>query len=331
MNRRDAIIALLALGAGAWPRVARAQPSGRTRRLAVMMGYVEGDREAQTRLAAFKESLAALGWTEGRNLAIDVRWSEGDVTRAAMLARELVALHPDVILANTTPVTAALQRETRTIPIVFDPASDPVGSGFVKTLSRPGGNITGFVNLEASLASKWLELLKEIAPHVTRVAVLFNPQTAPYTDYYQRPLDVAARKLGVKTYNAIARSEAEIADALAALAREPGGGLLVMTDSFMFVHRRLIIERTARDRIPAIYWVGNIPVEGGLLSYGVDYVELFRRAAPYVDRILRGARPADLPVEQPTKFELVVNVTTARALGLTVTPSLLLRADRVIE
>ena len=328
MTRRDLLIGLLALSAAATPLPTHAQ---RPKRLGILMGYAQDDPEALLRLAAFKERLGALGWTEGRNLTVDIRWTAGDVARAAAFAKELVAFQPDVILTNTTPSTAAVQRETNTIPIVFTIVSDPVGSGFVKTLSRPGGNITGFINLEASLVQKWLELLKELAPQITRVAVIYNPQTAPYTDYYLRPLNDAAQKFAVKIVPVIARSAAEIGDAITALGREAGNGLIVMTDSFMFVHRKLIIERTAREKIPATYWVGNIPAEGGLISYGVDYLELFRRAAPYVDRILRGAKPADLPVEQPAKFELIVNVKAARAMGLTITPSLLLRADQVIE
>ena len=328
MNRRDLILGILTLGAAATPLSAYAQ---RSKRLGILMGYAQDDPEALLRLAAFKEKLGTLGWAEGRNLTIDIRWTAGDIARAAAFAKELVSLHPDVILTNTTPSTAAVQRETKTIPIVFTIVSDPVGSGFVKTLSRPGGNITGFINLEDSLVQKWLELLKELSPQIARVTVIYNPQTAPYTDYYLRPLNDAAQRMGVKILPVTARSAAEIGDVITALGREAGNGLIVMTDSFMFVHRKLIIERTAHEKIPATYWVGNIPAEGGLVSYGVDYLELFRRAAPYVDRILRGAKPADLPVEQPAKFELVINSKVARALGLTIPPALLLRADRVIE
>ncbi len=293
------------------------------------MGYADNDGAA--RLAAFKERLANLGWLENRNLQSEVRWSAGDVGRASSLARELVGLRPDVILANTTPSTAAIQRETRTIPVVFVPASDPIGSGFVKSLAHPGGNITGFINIESTLIQKWLELLKEIAPRVTRAAVIFNPQTAPYADYYLRSLPTAAEKLGVSTFAAPVANESEITNLVAALAHNVGGGLVVMTDSGMFVHRKAIIEQAALHKVPAIYWVGNIPFEGGLLSYGVDYIPLFRRAATYVDRILRGAKPEDLPVQQPTKFELVINLKTAKALGLEVPGTLLARADEVIE
>jgi putative ABC transport system substrate-binding protein len=330
MRRRE-FISLLGVTAVAWPSLVTAQSADRPRRIGVLMGYAETDREAQSRLAAFKERLPAFGWMEDRNLKLDTRWSAGDLSRASTFAKELVALQPDVILANTTPVSLALQRETRTIPIVFTIVSDPVGSGLVTTLSRPGGNITGFINLESSLVEKWLELLKEIAPHVTRVAVMFNPQTAPYADYYLRPLSLAAQKFGVETFSAIVRSQADIAQVIIALGREAGSGLIAMADSFLFVHRKSIIELTERYKLPAIYWVDNIPAEGGLISYGVDYYEIFRRAASYVDRILRGAKPVDLPVEQPTKFKLIINLKTAKALGLTVSSILLVRADELIE
>jgi putative ABC transport system substrate-binding protein len=315
----------------AWPLGAEAQQSERTRRIGVLMGWAENDPETQLRLAVFKERLAALGWAEGRNLKIDVRWTGADVNRASEFAKELVALQPDVILSVTTPVTTALQRETRSIPIVFAAASDPVGSGFVKSLAHPGGNITGFINLESSLVEKWLQLLKEIAPRVTRVAVMFNPRTAPYAGYYLQALKTVATKLSVTALTATVNSEAEIEKVIAGLGRKTGGGLIVLTDSFLFVHRRSIIALAARSKVPAIYFIGTMVEDGGLISYGVNFVDLFRRAAPYVDRILRGAKPAELPVEQPTKFELFVNRKTAQALGLTLPPSLLLRADKVIE
>jgi putative ABC transport system substrate-binding protein len=224
-----------------------------------------------------------LGWVDGRNLRIDLRWSAGDINRASALAKEMVALQPEVILSNTTPVTAALQRESRNIPIVFTIVSDPIGSGFVKSLARPGTNIAGYINFESTLVEKWLQLLTEIAPRVTRVAVMFNPDTAPYAEYFLRPLNAAAPKLGVKVYTATVRSEQEIQKSIAELGREPNGGLIAMTDSFLTVHRKSIIELTARHRIPAIYWARNIAEEGGLLAYGVDYTDLFRRAATYVD------------------------------------------------
>ena len=331
MNRRDTVFGLIALGTIAGPFGVRAQQPERARRIGVLMGYAETDAEAQLRLAAFKEGLAMLGWAVGRNLTLDVRWGAGEVDRAAGFAKELVALKPDVILAHTTPVTAALQRETKTIPIVFTSVSDPVGSGFVKSRARPGGNITGFANLESSLVEKWLQLLREVAPRVTRVGVMFNPKTATYVEYYLQPLNAVAARFGVKTFTATVSSESDIENVIAGLGREPSTGLIVMTDTYMTVHRKSIITLTARHKVPAIYYAGSMAAEGGLISYGVDYVDMFRRAAPYVDRILRGAKPADLPVQYPSKFELVVNTTTAKALGLTVPQSLLLRADQVIQ
>ena len=329
MNDRRRI--LVALGSLAAPAISFAQQAEKSRRIGVLMGYAENDPEARLRLAAFKEGLAALGWADGRNLQIDVRWSAGDAIRASTFAKELVALKPEVILSNTTPGTAAIQREAGSIPVVFTVVSDPVGSGFVKTLARPGGNITGFINLESSLVEKWLQLLKEIAPRVTRVGVMYNPNTAPYAEYYLRPLNAAAPKLGVKAFAVTVRSEADIQKAIAELGREPNGGLVALTDSFLTVHRKSIIELTARHKIPAIYWVGNMAEEGGLIAYGVDYIDLFRRAANYVDKILKGAKPAELPVEQPTKYELVINGRTAKALGLTIPQSLLISAKKVIE
>jgi len=331
MNRRDSILGLIALGAVVGSLDVRAQQAERARRVGVLLGHAESDPDAQLRLSAFKEGLAMSGWTEGRNLTLDIRWIAGEADRAARFAVELVALKPDVILAHTTPVTAALQRETKSVPIVFTAVSDPIGSGFVKSLARPGGNITGFVNLEASLVEKWLQLLKEIAPRVTRVGVIFNPKTAPYVEYYLQPLNAVAARYGVNTIIAPVGSEADIEKAIAGLGREPGSGLIVMTDSYMTVHRKSIIDLTARHNIPAMYFDGSKVVEGGLISYGIDYVDLFRRAAPYVDKILRGAKPSDLPVQHPSRFELVINTTTAKGLGLTIPQSILVRADQVIQ
>jgi putative ABC transport system substrate-binding protein len=331
MNNRRKLVIAFGAGTLAIPFGSIAQPQAKIVRIAVLMGYAEEDPEARLRLAAFKEALAALGWADGRNLKIELRWAAGDAKRAATFAKELVALRPEVILANTTPVTAALQRETKNIPIVFTVVSDPVGSGFVKTLARPGGNITGFINLESSLIEKWLQLLKEIAPRINRVAVMFNPETAPYAEYYLQPLRAIAPKLNVEILEAAVRSATDIEAAITRLGRSPGGGLIAMTDSFITVNRKSIIELTARNKIPAIYWVGNIPAEGGLLSYGVDYYDLFRRSASYVDRILRGTKPADLPVEMPSKFELIINGKTAKALGLKIPQSLQIMATKVIE
>jgi ABC-type uncharacterized transport system substrate-binding protein len=277
----------------------------------------------------------ALGWSEGRNLQIDLRWSASDNDRACAAAKELVALRPHVILSNTTPVTVALQRETKTIPIVFVVVSDPVGRGLVDSLPRPGANITGFMNVEPSLVAKWLDLLKEVAPRLTRVAVMFNPETAPYAKSYLQHLEAAALKLGVKTLTSPVRSENEIVEVITKLGREPGSGLIAMTDSFMTVHRKSVIELKTQHKVPLMYFmmyfISNGPREGGLISYRIDISDVFRRAAPYVDRILRGAKPADLPVQAPIKFELVINLKTAKALGLTVPTSIMLRADEVIE
>jgi putative tryptophan/tyrosine transport system substrate-binding protein len=242
-----------------------------------------------------------------------------------------VALQPEVILSNTTPVTAALQRTTNTIPIVFVVVSDPVGSKFVTNIARPEANITGFMNVEPFLVEKWLELLMELAPSPTRVAVMFNPKTAPYAKFYLQHLESAASKLGVKTVPLPIRSENEINEAIALLGQEQGSGLIAMTDAYMTVHRKLVIQATMQHKVPLMYFFSNVPREGGLISYGVDIAEIFRSAAPYVDEILRGAKPADLPVQTPTKYELVVNLKTAKALGLTIPTSILLRADQIIE
>jgi ABC-type uncharacterized transport system substrate-binding protein len=329
IRRRELVLALGGVAA-TWPLAARAQQSG-GRRIGALIGYAESDPQAQSRFAGFKQELAVLGWTDGVNLRIDVRWTGGDVTRAAALAKELVAMQPEVILANTTPVTAALQHETKTIPIVFVLVSDPIGSGFVKSLSRPGGNITGFLNIEASLVEKWAELLKEIAPGTKRAALMFNPKTAPYAQYYLQPFEASARKLGMTPSVTQVLSEAEIEKVIVGLGGDPGSGVIMMADGFMFVHRKAVIELTARHKVPAIYYFREAAIEGGLISYGVNNADLFRSAAPYVDRILRGARPADLPAQGPTRYELFVNSKTAEALGLTIPTSLLVAAEEVIE
>jgi putative ABC transport system substrate-binding protein len=330
MDRRDALIVMLALGAAAGPIASNAQQPAKMRRIGVLTGFAENDPSGQLRLAQFKEHLATLGWTEGRNVSIEVRWGAGDVDHTTGLARELIALQPDVIVSSGTPATAALQRGTSTIPIVFVSTSDPVGSGFVKTLSHPGGNITGLV-LDSRLMEKWLELLKEVAPRVTRVAVMFNPDSAPYAKHYMGTLTAAAPKQGASVREAPVRNESDMQEAVTGLAREPGGGLVVMPDYFMLVHRKSVIALTARHKVPAIFSTGPFVQDGGLISYGTNSVDLFRRSAIYVDRILRGAKPAELPVGAPEKYELLVNLRTARELGLTIPPSVLLRADEVIQ
>jgi putative ABC transport system substrate-binding protein len=330
MNRRD-MIALIG-GAAVWPVAARAQQAGAMKRIAVLMGYGENDPDANAQFSRFTRALSELGWIEGRNLRIDVRWTAGNLDRARAFSKELVELQPDVILAHTTPTTAALQRETRTIPIVFVTVSDPVGSGFVANLPRPGGNITGFINLEPAMGGKWLELLTEIAPGFRRAAAIFNPDTAPYVESFYLPaFEAAARSFNVTPITAPVRSDADIEAVIASLGREPRGGLFSPPDSFTFVHRAPIISLASRSNIPAIFAVRGFARDGGLLSYGTDEGDLFRRAGPYVARILKGETPAELPVQVPTKFELVVNLKTAKALRLIVPESLLLRADEVIE
>jgi putative ABC transport system substrate-binding protein len=329
--RRREFIALIG-GAAAWPLAARAQQGGRMRRIGVLVLYDENDLAAKANLAGLTQGLAALGWTEGRNMRMDVRWAAGSIERTRTFAKELVDLQPEIILAHSTPATAALQRETRTIPIVFVGPSDPIGSGFIENLPRPGANLTGFIDLEASLGGKWLELLTEIAPGMKRVAIMFNPDTAPYSRSYFLPsFEAAARSLKVEAIMAPVHSDAEIESVITSLGREPGGGLEVIPDTFIFVHRALIILLAARNNVPAVYHQSEFARGGGLLSYGPDRVDMFRRSASYVDRILRGARPADLPAQLPIKFEMVLNLKTAKALGLAVPPSIMLRVDEVIE
>jgi putative ABC transport system substrate-binding protein len=313
----------------AWPLAARAQQGGRMRRIGVLMVSDENDPEGNRRLSAFTQALADLRWTEGRNVQMDLRWAGGDTNRIRAFAQELVGLQPDIILANGTPATAAVQRETRTIPIVFANVGDPVAGGIVARLDRPGGNVTGFGFLEPSLGGKWLELLSEIAPGLKRAAFMFNPDTATASAYLPS-FETAARSLKIEASIAPVHSDGEIETAIMSLGSEPGGGLVVM-DAFTGVHRAPIISAAARNNVPAVYWASELAKDGGLLSYGPDGVDNFRRAATYVDRILRGEKPGDLPVQFPTKFEMVVNRKTAKALGLEVPLSILVRADEVIE
>jgi putative ABC transport system substrate-binding protein len=300
------------------------------RRIGMLMSGNENDPVYKPRVSAFTQALEDLGWTTGRNVRIDLRWHGDDANRIPALAQELVGLQPDIILANGTSATGALQRETRTIPIVMTNVGDPVASGFVARLNQPGGNITGFATLEASLGGKWLELLSEIVPNLKRAAIMFNPDTAPASSYMSS-FETAARSLKIVPMTATVHGDVEIDSAINALEGEPGGGLVVMADVFMIGHRARIISAAARSNVPAVYWLSAFARDGGLLSYGVDQVDNFRRAATYVDRILRGAKPGELPVQLPTKFEMVVNVKTAKTLGLTVPQSILLRADEVIE
>jgi putative tryptophan/tyrosine transport system substrate-binding protein len=310
---------------------ASAQQSERMRRIGVLVNLPEGDAQAQARLSVLRQSLANLGWLEGRNIRIDCRFSVSTVEQGEVGGKELIELQPEVILAHGTPATMALRNTTRTIPIVFVVVSEPVTQGFVQSLSHPGGNLTGFSYLEPSLGAKWLELLKEIAPRVVRVATMFNPETAPNATSFFRSVQAAAPTFAAKLIESPIRDPEQIEEAMVKLAREPGGGLIFLPDVFIGLHRKAIIERAAYYGLPAIYSFPNYATEGGLISYGVDIGDLYRRSAKYVDRILRGAKPGDLPVEQPTKFELVINLKAAKALGLKVPDKLLVAADEVVE
>jgi putative tryptophan/tyrosine transport system substrate-binding protein len=329
MRRREFIAGMGS--AVVWPVVARAQQGNVVRRIGVLMSRGENDPEGKAMLSGLTQGLAELGWTDGGTERTDVRWVL-EIDRMQPLAKELVDLKPDVILTHGTVATAALQRETRTTPIVFVNVADPVGAGFVAGLPRPGGNITGFISQEAGMGGKWLELLTEIAPTIKRAAIMFNPDTASGGgSYYLPAFEAAAPSLKVEPIAAPVRSDAEIETVITSLGRDPRGGLVVMPDSFMTVRRATTILLAARNNVPAVYSVSLFSRDGGLLSYGSDRVEIFRRAASYVNRILRGAKPADLPVQVPTKFEMTVNLRTAKALSLTVPQSILLRADEVIQ
>jgi putative ABC transport system substrate-binding protein len=329
MRRREFIAGL---GAVAWPLAARAQQGERMRRIGVLLPSDENDPYAKPAYAGFTQALANLGWTEGRNVRMDVRWGGGDTNRIQFLAKELVGLQPDIIVSGgTTPGIVAVRRETQTIPIVFTNLGDPVASGLVVTLNQPGGNITGFANMDTTLGSKWIELLSEIAPGLKRVAIMFNPDTSPAWTNMLPSLETVARSLKFVPITVPVRSDAEIETTIVALGREPGGGLVVVPSVFTAVHRVPLILAAARNNIPAVYPYSFYARDGGLLSYGPDPQDQYRRAASYVDRILRGEKPGDLPVQLPTKFEMVLNLKTAKALGLTVPQSILLRADEVIE
>jgi putative ABC transport system substrate-binding protein len=340
LRRRDFIAGLG--GAAAWPLAARAQQGNRVRRIGVLLPFEENDPEQKRRLFGFTQALADLGWINGRNVRMDLRWGGSHTNRIRALAQDLVGLRirtyaqelvgsqPDVILTNGTAATIAVQRETRTIPIIFTNAAEPVASGIVERLDRPSGNVTGFAVFEASLAGKWLELLSEIAPGLKRAAIMFNPDTAPVS-VYMPSFETAARSLKVALTTALVHDDVEIETSIIALGREPGGGLVVPPDTFLNVHRAPIISAAARNNVPAISWASAFARDGGLLSYSTDANDTMRRAASYGDRILRGQKPGDLPVQLPTKFEMVVNRKTAKALGLAIPPSILLRADEVIE
>jgi len=329
VKRRD-FIALIG-GAAAWPLAARAQQGEHMRRIGVLMPTTVDDSEGRARVGAFVKDLRDVGLTEGRNVKLDYRWAGSDVERLRAFASELVALAPDVLLAGSSPSLAALHWATATIPIVFVLVSDPVGQGFVQSLARPGGNITGFSNFEFSTIGKWVDLLNGIAPGIRRIALIFNPDTAPYTQHYLPPFDDAAKSFAAEPISAPVHSEAEIESIASALAERGRGGIIVMSDPFTLTHRKVIISLAARYRLPTVYPFRYFVADGGLLSYGVDTPDLFRRSASYVERILRGANPADLPVQQPTKFELAINLKTAKALELSISDKLLALADEVIE
>ena len=331
IGRRE-LLAALGGAAAAWPLAARAQQPEKIRRIGILQDLAESDAGSQSEVDAFRGALAKLGWTENRNLQIELRWAAGDSDKMKMLARELVDLRLEVILGRGTPVTRALARETRTIPIVFVVVADPIGAGFAAGLARPGANITGFSNLFAPLAAKWVELLKEIDPRIDRVALLFNPATLPPLELLMPAIQAAASSLAIQVRPAPVHAKDEIEGVIAAQARNPAGGLIVMPDGFNLVNRELIISLASRYSVPAMYFNPTFFAgSGGLISYGPDFTEYYRQAAGYIDRILKGAKPGELPIQQPTKFELVINLKTAKALGLTVPLSLLAIADEAIE
>jgi putative ABC transport system substrate-binding protein len=323
VHRRD-FLKFIAGSAASWPLAASAQQAGRTRRIGVLMAHAENDPEFRTYVSAFREGLEKFGWKDGRNVHIDFRWGALDDAEARQrAAKELIELQPEIILTQNTPPTASMLQQTRTIPIVFVIVADPVGSGFVQNLARPGGNATGFTIMEPTITGKWLELLKEIAPRSKRAAFLFNPATTPFANIYLNPFKAAAASLGLEAIVATVHDRAEFDAVIAVQAREPNGGLIVMPDGFMNVHRAEIILLAARYRLPAVYPWRFFAEQGGLLSYGSEQGDLFRQATTYVDRILKGEKPADLPVQAPTEYKLVLNLKTAKALGLSVPLTLL--------
>ena len=331
MRRRE-FLGVLGGAAASWPLAARAQQPGKMRRVGVMMSLPEDDPEGQSRLKAIRTELQTLGWIEFGNLRIDVRWAAGTaLARQQAFAKELIELQPDLVFVQSTTAVTALLRESRAIPVVFVQVTDPVGQGFVASLARPGGNITGFSNFEPAIGGKWLQLLKEIAPALTRIGVVFNPETAPYMGLYLRSIEAAASSFAMHITAIPVRTPAEIESALASSGGEPGYGLVIPPDTFTTNHRKLINDLAARYRLPTLYTFPYQAADGGLMSYGPDGVTLFRHAISYVDRILKGAKPGDLPIQQPTKFDLVTNLKTAKALGLEVPLLLQQRADQVIE
>ena len=330
MRRRNFILSFIG-GAAAWPLAARGQQTARMRRIGVLMQYAEGDPEGQIRAKVLTQELEKLGWKSSFNLRIDYRWAAGDRDRFRSHAADIVKLKDELVVAVSTPAVKALQRESKTIPIIFTQVSDPIGQDIVKSLAKPGGAVTGFTNYDRSIGGKWLELLKQVSPSMTRAAVVFNPQTAPYTQLYLGSIESASLSHTVSVTAAQVHDAAEIERTLTEFARVPGGGLIVMTDVFTSVHRKQIIDLAARLALPAVYPYRYYVADGGLMSYGIDQIDQIRGAALYVDRILKGERPGDLPVQAPTKFQLVINIKAAKALGLKISASFLLRADEVVE
>jgi putative ABC transport system substrate-binding protein len=330
MIRRRDFITLLGGAAAAWPLAARAQQGGPMRRVGVLVGGAETDPEIQARLTAFRQGLERLGWSENRNVRIDFRYAQASVERAPALAKELVALRPDVILADTTPIAAGLQRESQIIPIVFVQVADPIGAGFVTSLARPGGNLTGFLLFEGSITGKWLAMLKEMAPRVARAAFVANPKTGAY-DYFLRAAQALAPSLAMEIVPSPVETADDIERTIKSFASAPDSGLFLPPDSTTALHRELIITLAARHRLPAVYTGRFWVAAGGLMSYDTNRIDVLRQAATYVDRILRGDKPSDLPVQTPIKYETVLNLKTAKALGLAVPPGLLVAADEVIE
>jgi putative tryptophan/tyrosine transport system substrate-binding protein len=332
MKRRE-FVALIGGATLSWPVATAAQQTGRVRHVGVLVGGTPSDTAVARGLYAFKAGLVELGWLDGQNIQTDYQFAAADVERMHALAKELIARQPDLIVGHTTPVVAALQRETTTIPIVFVFVSDPVGSGFVASLPRPGGNITGFINIEASLSGKWIEMIKEIVPGIRSAALMFNPETAPYFAFYQGPFEAAARANGIEPVAAPVHSAEDIERAFESFGGRPDVGLVLMPDVFLTtkVNLAVVISLAARNRLPTIYPYRFMVATGGLISYGIDSADLWGRVPQYVDRILKGAKPADLPVQLPTKFEMAINLKTANALGLTIPATMLGRADEVIE
>jgi putative tryptophan/tyrosine transport system substrate-binding protein len=329
IRRREFVISV-AGAALAWPLAAQAQQPDRMRRIGMLMGFAESDHDAQSWVMALREELRNLGWMEGRNVEMEIRWA-ADRESMKQFATELVALQPDQVVTSTTPATAAMLQQTRTIPVIFVLVGDPIFSGFVASLARPGGNVTGFTPIVGSLAGKWVELLKDIAPRVARVTLLFNPATATYVERYVDPFRAAAASLGVEAIVAPVNDMPELESIFTTQAREPNSGFVVIPDVFTQSRRAEITSLAAGWRVPAIYWSRSFAEIGGLISYGPYILDEFRRTASYVDRILKGAKPGDLPVQAPVKFELVINVKNAKALGLTVPQTLVVAADEVIE